>query len=394
MFQHNKIIISFISILLFLLIQNSVIIKSNEDISVRSTINFENVDQVVEAAIRDSAFPGAVLLISKDGNTIYQKAYGHYTYNDSSPSMKISTIFDMASVSKVVSTTTCAMICYDKGLFKLDDKVSKYIPAFAQNGKDKVTIRNLLVHDSGLRPDIISYKAYANSSNPEQDILNEIYSDTLIYQTGTKMVYSDLNMITMAKIIEKITGKTLDKFASEEIFKPLGMNHTMYNPPASLKDSCAPTETDNYFRNRQLQGEVHDETSFLMGGVAGHAGLFSTVHDLAKFLKMLLNKGSLNGKQIIKPETVELFTKRQSDLSSRALGWDTKSVNSYSSAGKFFNQLSYGHTGYTGTSVWTDPTRNLFVILLTNRVYPTRENNKIRQVRPKVHNAIIEALEK
>ena len=164
-----------------------------------------------------------------------KKHYGHYTYNDNSPSMKISTIFDLASVSKVVSTTTCAMICYDRGLFKLDDKVSKYIPAFAQNGKENVTIRNLLVHDSGLRPDIISYKAYENSSNPEQDILNEIYSDTLIYPTGTKMVYSDLDMITMAKIIEKITGKTLDKFASEEIFKPLGMNHTMYNPPASLK---------------------------------------------------------------------------------------------------------------------------------------------------------------
>ena len=383
--MYKKTIISFIIVTTILLVNNSF---------VKNTVNkFENVDEVVETAINDSAFPGAVLLISDNGKIIYQKAFGHYTYDKNSPSMKISTIFDLASVSKVISTTTCTMICYDRGLFKLDDKVSKYIPEFAQNGKKDVTIRNLLVHDSGLRPDIISYKAYANSENPEQDILNEIYSDTLIYPTGTKMVYSDLNMITMAKIIEKITGKTLDQFAHDEIFKPLGMNHTMYNPPASLKDSIAPTEKDNYFRNRQLQGEVHDETSFLMGGVAGHAGLFSNVNDLAKFLQMVLNKGSYKGKKIINPETVELFIKQQSELSSRALGWDTKSQNGYSSAGKFFSPLSYGHTGYTGTSVWTDPTKNLFVVLLTNRVYPTRKNIKIIRVRPKVHNAIIKALE-
>ena len=383
--MYKKTILSFIIVTTILLVNNSF---------VKNTVNkFENVDEVVETAINDSAFPGAVLLISDNGKIIYQKAFGHYTYDKNSPSMKISTIFDLASVSKVISTTTCTMICYDRGLFKLDDKVSKYIPEFAQNGKKDVTIRNLLVHDSGLRPDIISYKAYANSENPEQDILNEIYSDTLIYPTGTKMVYSDLNMITMAKIIEKITGKTLDQFAHDEIFKPLGMNHTMYNPPASLKDSIAPTETDNYFRNRQLQGEVHDETSFLMGGVAGHAGLFSNVNDLAKFLQMVLNKGSYKGKKIINPETVELFIKQQSELSSRALGWDTKSQNGYSSAGKFFSPLSYGHTGYTGTSVWTDPTKNLFVVLLTNRVYPTRKNIKIIRVRPKVHNAIIKALE-
>ncbi len=384
--KYDKIFISFIIVTIILLVNNSFI---------KSTLNkFENVDKVIETAINDTAFPGAVVLVSKDGDIVYQKAYEHYTYDKSSPPMKISTIFDLASVSKVISTTTCAMICYDRDLFNLNDKVSKYIPEFGKNGKEDVTIKNLLVHDSGLRPDIISYHKYENVKDPEHEILNEIYSDTLVYSTGTKMVYSDLNMITMAKIIEKITGKTLDKFAHDEIFEPLGMNHTMYNPPASLKDSIAPTENDNYFRNRQLQGEVHDETSFLMGGVAGHAGLFSNAPDLAKFLKMLLSKGSFNGKQLIKPETVELFTKKQSELSSRALGWDTKSENGYSSAGKFLSPLSYGHTGYTGTSVWIDPTRNVFIILLTNRVYPTRKNVKIIQVRPKVHNAVIEALEK
>ncbi len=382
---HNRIFGLFLFVTLIVLFQSSTFVSTEN--------KFEKVDDTIEQAIADTAFPGAVLLVSKDGKIIHQKAFGHYTYSDDSPKMKLSTIFDLASVSKVVSTTTCAMICFDRNLFKLDDKVSKYIPEFAQSGKENVTIKNLLMHNSGLRPDVVSYKVYENSPNAEPDILNEIYSDTLIYPTGGKMVYSDLGMITMAKIIEKITGKTLDEFAEEEIFKPLEMNRTMYNPPASLKDSIAPTENDNYFRNRQLQGEVHDETSFLMHGVAGHAGLFSNVGDLAKFLQMLLNKGTYNGKKIISKETVNLFIKKQSELSSRALGWDTKTVEGYSSAGKYFSPLSYGHTGYTGTSVWTDPTRKLFVVLLTNRVYPTRHNSKIGGVRPRVHDAIIEALE-
>lgn len=355
--------------------------------------NFEKVDKVVEEAIADSAFPCAVVLIAKDNAVLYEKAYGNFTYDKSSTPAEWNTIYDLASVSKVVSTTTCTMICYDRNLFQLDDKVSEYIPEFGVNGKENITIRNLLVHNSGLRPDIISYKIYKDSPDPQKDILNEIYNDTLIYPTGTKMVYSDLGMITMAKIIEKVTGKTLDEFAKEEVFNKLGMYNTMYNPPASLKYRIAPTELDNYFRNRQLQGEVHDETSFLMGGVAGHAGLFSTAEDIAKLLQMLLQKGSYQGVQLIKPETVELFTKKQSNLSTRALGWDTKSPKGYSSAGSLFNVLSYGHTGYTGTSVWTDPTRNLFVVFLTNRVYPTRKNNKLSRVRPKLHDAVIRSLE-
>ena len=223
--------------------------------------------------------------------------------------------------------------------------------------------------------------------------MDEIYNDSLIYPTGTKMVYSDLNFILMGKIIEKVTGTTLDKFCEKNIFKPLGMNSTMFNPPDSLVYRIAPTEYDSYWRHRQIWGTVHDETSQLLGGVAGHAGLFSTAGDLAKLLQMLLNKGTYNGKRYIKASTIEMFVKKQSDLSSRALGWDTKSYG-HSSAGNLFSTISYGHTGFTGTSAWTDPTRNLFVVLLTNRVYPTRKNLKILKVRPMVHNAVIEALEK
>src|SRR5690606_8677687 len=212
------------------------------------------------------------------------------------------------------------------------------------------------------------------------------------YEPGTDMIYSDLGMITMAKVIEKVTGKTLDQFCKDEIFSPLGMNSTMYNPPAELKFKIAPTEIDNYWRHRPLRGEVHDEASSLLGGVAGHAGLFSSSGDIAVLLQMLLQKGSYQGKQYIKPETVEMFVKKQSDLSSRGIGWDTKSPRG-SSAGNLFSIDSYGHTGYTGTSVWTDPTRNLFVIFLTNRVYPTRNNNKLSRVRPKLHDAVVNAIE-
>ena len=356
---------------------------------------FAQVDSVVNAAIADSAFPGAVLLVQQNGKILYNKAYGHYTYDTSSGHITLNTMYDLASLTKVTATTTATMICFDRGLFKLDDKVAKYLPKFGVNGKENVTIRNLLVHDSGLRPDIPSYRAFDSVKNKEQGVMNEIFNDSLVYPTGTKMVYSDLNFILMGKIIEKVTGLTLDKFCEKNIFRPLGMKNTMFNPPDSLVYRIAPTEFDNYWRHRQIRGTVHDETSQLLGGVAGHAGLFSTAGDIAKLLQMLLQKGVYHGKRYIKASTVEMFVKKQSDLSSRGLGWDTKSKSpDYSSAGHLFSDISYGHTGFTGTSVWTDPTRNLFVVLLTNRVYPTRNNHKIFKVRPEVHDAVIRAIEK
>lgn len=354
---------------------------------------FTKADSIVNAAIRDSAFPGAALLVAQNGKIIYQKAFGHYTYDPASGSVALNTMWDMASCTKVTATTTATMMCYDRGLFKLDDKVAKYLPEFGKNGKENVTIRNLLVHDSGLRPDIPSYRIFDSVANKTAGVMNVIYNDTLVYPTGTKMVYSDLNFILMGKIIEKVTGQPLDKFCEKNIFKPLGMTSTMFNPPASLIDRIAPTEIDNYWRHRLIRGTVHDETSQLLGGVAGHAGLFSTAGDLAKLLQMLLQKGRYNGKRYIKASTVEMFVKKQSDLSTRALGWDTKSPER-SSAGHLFSDLSYGHTGFTGTSLWTDPTRKLFVVFLTNRVYPTRNNSKIMRVRPQVHDAVIEAIEK
>jgi len=351
------------------------------------------VDNVVSRAIQDSSFPGAVLLVGQNGKIIHEKAFGHYMYDLKSGKVSLKSIYDLASCTKVVATTTATMICFDRGMIKLDDKVAKYFPQFAVHGKENVKIRNLLVHDSGLRPDIKSIQVYDSVSDKVNAVMNEIFQDSLIYPTGTKMVYSDLNFILLGKIIEKVTGESLDKFCEEYIFKPLHMKSTMFNPAKNLTFRIAPTEIDNLWRQRLIRGEVHDETSVLLGGVAGHAGLFSDAGDIAKLLQMLLQKGNYNGIQIIKSKTVEFFGKKQSELSSRALGWDTKSPQG-SSAGSLFSDLSYGHTGFTGTSIWTDPVRNLFVIFLTNRVFPTRNNLKILKVRPLLHDAIIRAVDR
>ena len=371
-----------ILLIAFLILNMSISAQSND-------FQFNAVDKVINKAIEDKSFPGAVVLVWKDGKTIYEKAFGNYTYDSSSPKIKTTTIYDLASVTKVVATTTAAMICYDRNLFSLDDKVVKYIPEFGVNGKEYITIKNLLIHNSGLP----AWKKFYGRDLKYDDVINEIYSSELEYKTGEKTVYSDLGIITLGKIIEKVSGKSLDVFCKDEIFIPLKMESTFYNPDDSLKKLCAPTETDNYWRMKTLQGEVHDETSAMLNGVAGHAGLFSTADDLAKLMSVLLNKGKINQKIFIQQSTIELFTKRVSEESTRAFGWDTKS-DSGSSAGKYFSKNSFGHTGYTGTSIWADPDRNLFVVFLTNRVYPTRENTKIQKVRPQLHNAVIKSIEK
>ncbi|RKY97274.1 MAG: serine hydrolase, partial [Ignavibacteriae bacterium] len=212
------------------------------------------------------------------------------------------------------------------------------------------------------------------------------------YSAGAKTVYSDLGIVVLGKLIETVTHKKLDQFCNDEIFIPLKMNNTYFNPPDSVKYRIPPTEIDDYWRKKLVQGEVHDETSSLLGGVAGHAGLFSTAEDLSKLCQIILDGGIYNGKQFIKLETINLFTKRYSSQSTRAIGWDTKSVTK-SSAGNKFSKTSFGHTGFTGTSVWVDPIRKIFVVFLTNRVYPSRENKKIINVRPKLHNAVIDALD-
>jgi len=349
--------------------------------------DFSEVDSVIYNGISAKAFPGAELLIWKDGKTICKNGYGRLTYADTSSAVTTETIFDIASLTKVIATTTAAMLCYDRNLFKLDDPVARYLPDFGVNGKENVSIKNLLLHNSGLP----AFKPYFKNNSNADDVIEDIFSSRLNFISGTKTVYSDLGMIVLAKVIEKISGQHFDEFCKKEIFLPLKMNSTLFNPPDSIKYKIAATEIDDYWRNRLIRGEVHDETASLLNGVAGHAGLFSTAEDIKKLLVHLVKSDSADQQLFFKKETVKLFTSRYSNESTRALGWDTKSEEN-SSAGKLFDITSFGHTGFTGTSIWIDPTRDLIVIFLTNRVYPTRKNNKLSKLRPLLHDAVIKAI--
>ncbi len=375
------------------------------------------LDSIMNYWVADSAFPGAQLLVAKDGIIAYDKDFGTLDTSLFSRRVQPNTMYDLASLTKVIATTFAAMKLYDEGKLDINAPVVNYIPQFGQNGKEHVTIRDLLVHDSGLPPDPPHYlwntsvisdgqlnrllkdphafvypDSFGSNFNAAHDAMyDSLYATPLVYKTGTKMVYSDIGMLVMGKVIEKITGVPLDKYVEENFYKPLGMTHTMFTPPNYLWKNCAATEYDSA-AGGLLQGVVHDENSRSLGGVAGHAGLFSTSEDLAVYAQMLLNGGVYDGRRYLKSSTIALFTKKQSSLSTRGLGWDTKSPD-HSSAGHYFSPNSFGHLGFTGTSLWVDPVRKLFVVLLTNRVCPTRANEKIAAVRPDVHDAVIEALE-
>lgn len=350
---------------------------------IEKTEDFQVIDQIMQSAVKDSVFPGAVLLFGKDHEVIYNKAFGNFTYDKNSTKVSTNSIFDLASVSKVVGTTSAAMILVSNYELNLDDKVIKYLPEFNNNAKEKITIRNLLLHNSGLP----AFKKYYDIYSTADEVINDIMNLSLDNPPGEKYIYSDLGMIVLQKVMEKITSKTMDIFLSENLFVPLNMKSTMYNPPQKLKNKCVPTELDNFWRMRLLQGEVHDERAFMLNGVAGHAGLFSTAEDLSKFVMMLLNNGKYKNQQIISSQIIDEWTTRQSNQSDRGLGWDTKSPQN-SSSGNYFSLNSFGHTGYTGTSIWVDKETKLFVILLSNRVHPTRNNIKIIKFRPIVHDAI------
>jgi len=380
---HNELVMNSFKLLMFLFIA---IVSSCKPQT--KNYDFSKVNKILIEAIEDGAFPGTVVLVSKEAKIIYENAFGYLTYDDTSAVVSTKTIYDIASLTKVIVTTTAVMICYDRKLFNLDDSVAKFLSGFGTNSKEIITIKNLLLHNSGLP----AYRRFYDRYNSAEEVVGKIYSTEIAYKTGTKTVYSDLGMMILGKVIEKVTERKLDQFCEEEIFRPLQMNCTFYNPPDSLKYRIAPTEYDNYWRNRLVWGTVHDENSALLDGVAGHAGLFSKAEDLSHLIQMLINGGTYNGIQLINAETIQLFTKRFSHQSTRALGWDTKS-STRSSAGELFDITSFGHTGFTGTSIWVDPTRELFVIFLTNRVHPTRNNKKLYKVRPALHNAIMKTIE-
>jgi beta-glucosidase-like glycosyl hydrolase/CubicO group peptidase (beta-lactamase class C family) len=344
-----------------------------------------DVDSVLRRAMLDRAFPGAAVAVGRAGVVATLDGHGYHTY-DKKKRVTTRSQYDLASLTKVVATTTAAMLLVERDSIALDDAVSTYLPAFAQQGKDAVTIRQLLTHSSGLKP----YLDPDERGPTRAAILDTIMAQPLAYTPGTKSDYSGLGIITFMHLVENVTGQSFDTFCETNIFGPLGMHDTgFYSAGATVSRAVPTTDTTG----TRFQGTVHDPMAREMGGVSGNAGLFSTVRDLARFAYMLTHEGRIDGRQFLEAETVETFTAR-ADVpgSTRALGWDTKSADGYSSAGDLFSTSSFGHTGYTGTSMWIDPTRDLFVILLTNRVYPDDTDNQIREVRPTVANEVVESI--
>ena len=348
------------------------------------------VDAVLRNAISDSAFPGAQLLVARNGLIVHNKSYGFYDCGTYSKPVDNGSIYDLASVTKVIATTSAVMRLVDEGKINLQDRVVKHVPEFGQNGKEQITLYNLMVHNSGLP----AWRRFYEFCSTPQCVVDSVYATGLVYRTGDSTVYSDLGLITMAKLIERVVGTTLDHYVDSVFFNPLGMRRTAYNPPERFHDSIVPTEVDTYWQNtgKAVRGRVHDENAATLGGVSGHAGLFSTASDLAIFMQMLLNGGTYGGKRYLQEATVQQFTTRQSDQSSRAIGWDMRSEGR-SFSGKHTSMKTFLHTGFTGTSVVCDPEKNTIVILLTNRVHPTRNTSKIFSVRPAVHDAVFEALQ-
>ena len=338
-----------------------------------------------EKGIAKRGFPGAAFAIGNRETTAYA-CVGHFTYAPESPKVGEDSLFDLASLTKVFATTPCAMLLYDDGRLDLDKPVQDYVKGFVGANKETITSRNLLLHNSGL-PAYANLSKYANKDEARAAVL----ALPLQAAPGEKTVYSCMSMITLQQVMESILGTPMDAFLNARLWGPLGMPSTMYNPPASLKERCVPTEDDKTLRKHLIQGEVHDPAAFYCGGLSGNAGLFSTVRDGALYLRMMLDKGEAHGKQIICAQTVESWTKAASEASSRGLGWDTRAVEG-SSAGHRFSLKSYGHTGYTGTSAWVDPENGIFVLLLTNRVYPDDKSQAMTKFRPEFHNLAFEVL--
>lgn len=352
---------------------------------------FYKIKTFAEESILEGVAPGmAVSVVGLEG-VVFQKTFGNFTYETSSPSVQCTTLYDLASLTKVLATTLSVMKLYDQKKLNLDSKLADYFPEISDPEKKNISLRNLLTHTSGYE----SWRPFHLLGEPSKnEIINTILNAKLAYPTGDSSIYSDWNFILLAQIVERISGLPLDQFAVQEIYSPLNLKNTLFNPSARELNTIAPTEVDSVWRKRLVQGTVHDETAQLLGGVSGHAGLFSTIQDVSVIAQMLLNKGEFNGETLFSPETVELFTKLSSQKGLRGLGWDIKSPKGYTSAGTLMGPKTYGHLGFTGTSIWIDPEMKIGVIVLSNRVYPTRANKKISAFRPKIYDLAIEAVKK
>ena len=336
---------------------------------------FDAIEPLVREAMAEKKLPGAVVLVGRRDRILYQKAFGYRALVPAPEPMTLETIFDIASLTKVVATTTSVMILVEQGKIRLSDRVATYIPGFERYGKADITIRHLLTHVSGLRPDVDLAETWVGAEKAIALAIEEVPAS----RPGEKFVYSDINFFLLGDIVRRVSGMALERFARERIFDPLGMKDTTFNPHASLLPRIAPSESCTRYGwpcpgldMTMLRGVVHDPTARRMGGVAGHAGLFSTAADLAIFCRMLLNGGTYDGARVLSPLSVEKMTSPATpelEPNTRGLGWDIDSAFS-SNRGELLPIGSYGHTGFTGTSIWIDPATELFVVFLSNRVHP------------------------
>jgi serine-type D-Ala-D-Ala carboxypeptidase len=355
---------------------------------------FSGAVRILEDAIAEGAFPGCAFGVLTEGKVVLQDARGRFTYDQGSPAVTSSTLFDVASVSKVVTTTAIAMLLYQRGQLDLDAKLGGVLPNFlagrkAEDRARDIRIRHLLAHNSGLPAYVEFFRTVATPA----DLLIACMRLEVEVEPGARDEYSDPGFILLGKALEAAMGETLDAFSLREIFQPLGMEATCYCPASEIWKTIPPTEEDTTFRHRPIQGEVQDENAWVLGGVAGHAGLFSNVPDVLRFADEVIESADRNSAKnnLFQADTVEMFGKCQGPAgSSRALGWDTPSANS--SSGRYFSPHSMGHLGYSGCSLWIDLDARIAVVLLTNRTWPDRKSQLIRQVRPAFHDAIRQAV--
>ena len=348
--------------------------------------------------IATHAFPGCAFGVLAGGEVVVQDALGHFTYDDGAPAILADTVFDVASITKIVSTTSVAMMLYQRGLLDLETSLGDLLPGFvvgrAPGGRAReVTLRHLLSHSSGLP----GYADFFRKATSPAELFRACLELPLEAIPGTKAEYSDPGFILLGKALEVYTREPLATWARREVLEPLRLTATGFCPPQSARSLIPPTEEDRTFRHRRIQGEVQDENAWLLNGAAGHAGLFSNVADLLRFAAEILGAGEQRTSEATNPRlfdaaAIEHFAQRQApEGSSRALGWDTPSENSTS--GRHFSPRSIGHLGFSGCSLWIDRDAQIAVVLLTNRTWPDRQSRLIRQVWPVFHDAVREALE-
>ena len=341
----------------------------------------DSIAQVLRAALNDRAFPGAYAVVGDSRGVLAEYAVGHLDWSKS-PAPNRRTLWDLASLTKVLGTTTALAQLIESGKVDLTAPVQRYVPDWTGPGKEAVTVRHLLTHTSGLP----AFRPYDQLTHDADSVATLIFRTELERAPGDSMVYSDMGAFMMGRVIESVSGQRLDRYLSAHVFTPLRMTETMFNPPRALWKRVAPTEFDS-LRGGLVRGKVHDERAYYMGGVAAHAGLFSTAADVTRFATMLLRGGAMDGKRVLRSETIRQFTAyADSGRSNRALGWEKPPA---AWAGQLMSSRAFGHTGFTGTSIAIDPELDLYIILLSNRVNPTRNNPKISAVRRSLADAVV-----